>query len=65
MSGVSDEMSQDVSVSDVFAQGLIAEVGKSFVPERQVSEVFDDYEGARNALGTFLKWGLGCITSPS
>ena len=49
--GVSDETSVDISISDVFARGVMSEVGKSFVPEKLVSEGFEDYEGAYVALG--------------
>ena len=56
-----DASMADFSVSDVFAQGVMTEAGKAFVPGdssrrsfRPPQESYEDYEAARRALGKFL-----------
>jgi hypothetical protein len=48
-----DERSIDTSVTDaLFAQGIMKEAGKAFIPDsKNVSEGFEDYESAYEALG--------------
>jgi len=56
VSGHSEDMSLDPSLSDIFARKLMTEVGNSFVSEKKVREGFEDYEAAHKALVNFVSF---------